>query len=131
MKRIEDLGEEEGAIINITGDPEPELLSDLDQDRVGRARPVEFAEANLRNIMAGQESIGRSSATPNEGWAQTVFGEPDVDRLWTDVERAIRLDEPEPGRRLAGASQPPRRALQPGSMRAASTLSAIAGPAPI
>jgi len=36
VKRIEDLGEEHGAIINITGDPEPELLSDLDQDRVGR-----------------------------------------------------------------------------------------------
>ena len=33
---------------------------------------------------------------PNEGWAETVFGEPDVDRLWTDVERAIRLDEPDP-----------------------------------
>ena len=25
-----------------------------------------------------------------------MFGEPDVDRLWTDVERAIRLDEPDP-----------------------------------
>jgi aminopeptidase len=33
---------------------------------------------------------------PNEGWAQTIFGEPDVDQLWTDVERAVRLDEPDP-----------------------------------
>jgi aminopeptidase len=33
---------------------------------------------------------------PNEGWATTIFGEPDVDRLWRDVEMAIRLDEPDP-----------------------------------
>jgi len=95
VKRIEDLGEEHGAIINITGDPEPELLSDLDQDRVGRARPVKIAEANLRNIMAGKVNWTIVSY-PNAGWAKTVFGEPDVDRLWTDVERAIRLDEPDP-----------------------------------
>ena len=81
--------------IAITGDPEPELLSDLDQDRVGRARPVKIAEANLRNVMAGKVNWTIVSY-PNEGWAKTVFGEPDVDRLWTDVERAIRLDEPDP-----------------------------------
>jgi aminopeptidase len=95
VKRMEDLGEEHGAIISITGDPEPELLSDLDQDRVGRARPVKIAEANLRNVMAGKVNWTIVSY-PNAGWAETVFGEPDVDRLWTDVERAIRLDEPDP-----------------------------------
>ncbi len=95
VKRIEDLGEDQGAIISITGDPEPELLSDLDQERVGRARPVKIAEANLRNVMAGKVNWTIVSY-PNEGWAKTVFGEPDVDRLWTDVERAIRLDEPDP-----------------------------------
>ena len=40
-----------GALITITGDPEPELLSDLDQARVGKARPVKIAEAHLRNVM--------------------------------------------------------------------------------
>ncbi|MFL6006703.1 MAG: aminopeptidase [Gaiellaceae bacterium] len=95
VKRMEDIGEEHGAIISITGDPEPELLSDLDQDRVGRARPVKIAEANLRNVMAGKVNWTIVSY-PNEGWAETVFGEPDVDRLWTDVEHAIRLDEPDP-----------------------------------
>src|SRR5207247_1998293 len=53
VKRIDDLGKENGALITITGDPEPELLSDLDQDRVGRARPVKVAEAHLRNVMEG------------------------------------------------------------------------------
>ena len=35
-------------------------------------------------------------AYPNEGWAQTVFGEPDVERLWDAVGTAVRLDEPDP-----------------------------------
>ena len=35
-------------------------------------------------------------AYPNEGWAQTVFGEPDVERLWDAVASAVRLDEPDP-----------------------------------
>ena len=35
-------------------------------------------------------------AYPNEGWARTVFGEPDVERLWEAVGQAVRLDEPDP-----------------------------------
>jgi aminopeptidase len=95
VKRMEDLGNEHGAHIAITGDPEPELLSDLDQARVGKARPVKIAEAHLRNVMDGKVNWTIVSY-PNEGWAKTIFGEPDVERLWADVERAIRLDEPDP-----------------------------------
>ena len=35
-------------------------------------------------------------AYPTEGWARTVFGEPDVERLWDAVTTAVRLDEPDP-----------------------------------
>ena len=35
-------------------------------------------------------------AYPNEGWARTVLGEPDVERLWQAVGTAVRLDEPDP-----------------------------------
>src|SRR6187549_3657953 len=95
VKRIDDLGKEHGALITITGDPEPELLSDLDQARIGKARPVKIAEAHLRNVM--DRRIGWTIVSyPNEGWAQTIFGEPDVEQLWKDVEHAIRLDEPDP-----------------------------------
>ena len=95
VKRIDDLGKENGALITITGDPEPELLSDLDQGRIGKARPVKIAEAHLRNVM--ERRVGWTIVSyPNEGWAQTIFGEPDVERLWKDVERAVRLDEPDP-----------------------------------
>ncbi len=95
VKRIDDLGKENGALITITGDPEPELLSDLDQERIGKARPVRIAEAHLRNVMSRR--VGWTIVSyPNAGWAQTIFGEPDVERLWTDVERAVRLDEADP-----------------------------------
>src|SRR5207249_2726533 len=33
---------------------------------------------------------------PNAGWAQTVLGEPDVERLWDAVAQAVRLDRPDP-----------------------------------
>src|SRR5262245_58079143 len=95
VKRFEGLGDEGGALISITGDPEPELLSDLDQSRVGKARPVRVVEANLRNVM--QRRVNWTIVSyPNEGWATTMFGEPDVERLWQDVEMAVRLDEPDP-----------------------------------
>ncbi len=95
VKRIDDLGREHGALITITGDPEPELLSDLDQGRIGKARPLKIAEAHLRNVM--DRRIGWTIVSyPNEGWAQTIFGEPDIERLWKDVEHAVRLDEPDP-----------------------------------
>ena len=37
-----------GALIMISGDPEPELLADLDQTRVGKARPVEATKRQLQ-----------------------------------------------------------------------------------
>jgi aminopeptidase len=33
---------------------------------------------------------------PNAGWAEQMFGEPDLDRLWELVEFAVRLDEDDP-----------------------------------
>jgi aminopeptidase len=36
------------------------------------------------------------AACPTPGWAEAVFGEPDVERLWRCVVEAVRLDEPDP-----------------------------------
>ena len=33
---------------------------------------------------------------PNEGWAEQMFGEPDVERLWRALEFCVRLDEEDP-----------------------------------
>jgi aminopeptidase len=84
-----------GATITITGEAEPELLADLDQRRAQRARPrlavEKLLDAENRRLI--QWTI---VGYPNEGWARTVFGEPDVERLWEAVITATRLDEPDP-----------------------------------
>ncbi len=83
------------AMIATTGDPEPELLAELDGERVGRAQMTPLAE-----IVRGQmleRSVGWTAvAYPTEGWATQVFGEPDVERLWEAVAFCTRLDEADP-----------------------------------
>jgi aminopeptidase len=39
---LQTLAAERGAYIQVSGDPEPELFSDLDGTRVGKARPHDF-----------------------------------------------------------------------------------------
>jgi aminopeptidase len=95
MERLRTMGAEEGARITISGDPEPELLADLDGERVGKAVRIDAMRESLRHVN-NQVINWTIVAYPNEGWAQLVFGEPDVERLWDAVERATRLDEADP-----------------------------------
>jgi aminopeptidase len=83
------------AFLGTTGDPEPELMADLDGARVGRARMEEVTEIVLRQL--GEDSVNWCGVgAPNEGWAQQVLGEPDLERLWELVADCMRLDEPDP-----------------------------------
>jgi aminopeptidase len=83
------------ATIAILGDPEPDLLADLDGARVGRARMKELNALGLRQL--GERSVNWTAiAYPTEGWAAQVFGEPDVERLWEVVAYCTRLEEPDP-----------------------------------
>ena len=83
------------AMIGTTGEFEPELLSDLDGERVGRAIQLELAE--IRQRQHRESSVNWCGiGAPNEGWAKQVFGEPDVERLWEEVAFCMRLDEPDP-----------------------------------
>ena len=86
---------EGNALIGTTGDPEPELLSDLDGERVGRAVPQEMMQIQ-RQLLSENAINWCGIGAPNEGWAQQVFGEPDVERLWEKVAFCMRLDEPDP-----------------------------------
>ncbi len=83
------------AIVMIAGEAEPELLADLDQDRVGRAQPVEMLKTMLE-IQSRRGVNWTIAAFPSAGWAEQVFGEPDVERLWQAIAATVRLDEDDP-----------------------------------
>jgi aminopeptidase len=95
IERLEYRAENKAANIAITGDPEPELLADLDGERVGRTRMIELMR-RAGELLSKRPMNWTVIAWPNEGWATTVFGEADVDRLWDAVAHAVRLDEPDP-----------------------------------
>jgi aminopeptidase len=95
LARLEDLAERQGATILITGDAEPDLLADLDQERVAKARMLELRKRTLE-LISGRKLAWAIVGCPNPGWAEEVFGEPDVERLWQAVAETVRLDEPEP-----------------------------------
>jgi aminopeptidase len=95
MKRARTIGDENWAVVALTGDAEPELLADLPGDRVGKARMKDLGEENTRQVNERLNNwvvIG----VPNEGWARQMFGEPDVERLWELVEFCVRLNEEDP-----------------------------------
>src|SRR4029077_8138248 len=82
------------AIVSIAGEAEPELLADLDQERVGKARSIEAMKRALKAQNARQVNW-TIAALPNAGWAGQVFGEPDVERLWDAIAMTVRLDDPD------------------------------------
>jgi aminopeptidase len=94
--RLEHFDETGGATITISGDPNPDVFSDLDGTRVGKARPKELVERSLHVIFEKKSVNWTIAAYPNEGWAEKVFGTADVDRLWEEVAKAVRLDEDDP-----------------------------------
>jgi len=84
-----------GALVMVAGDPYPELFADLDQERVGRTRPMAMLE-ELNKAQTARTLSWTIAAYPNEGWAKQVFGEPDVERLWQAIADTVRLDEDDP-----------------------------------
>jgi aminopeptidase len=92
---LDDLVARNGAAIRIVGEPAPDLLKDLDQTRVGKLMPVEYLH-HWRDAIGERKVNWTIIAMPNPAWAQQVFGEPDTERLWKAVEKAVRLDAPDP-----------------------------------
>jgi aminopeptidase len=83
------------ALLGTSGNPEPELLADLDAERVGRAVQLDLTE--IRRQQGLENSVNWCGiGAPTEGWARQVLGEPDVERLWELVAFCFRLDEPDP-----------------------------------
>jgi aminopeptidase len=93
-KRYEDLTARGGAFARIAGDPTPELLTGLDGHRAGLDRMP--AVASRLRMQLDALVPWTVVCYPTPAWARLVFGEPDVERLWRDVGRFMRLDCADP-----------------------------------
>jgi len=95
IQQVRSWREMKPALIQLTGDPEPELLSGLDPALVGKSEARDLRAAYVPLV---SESIINWAivASPNAGWAQALFGEPDLERLWDAVAAATRLDTEDP-----------------------------------
>jgi aminopeptidase len=87
--------EDRPALISLTGNPHPTLMDGADPARLAASMPMdlmrEFIPIVSTNLVAWTVV-----AAPNEEWARTVLGEPDVHRLWQAVAMAMRLDQDDP-----------------------------------
>jgi aminopeptidase len=86
--------DEGAAFISLSGNPDAKLMEGVDPARAA-AVPAGEAAAH-REALLGRQLRWTALAAPNPGWAEQVFGEPDVDRLWDVVGTAMRLDEDDP-----------------------------------
>jgi len=57
---------------------------------------VELSELAMRLVIGERRVSWTIVAYPNGGWATSVFGQPDVERLWEALAFCVRLDEPDP-----------------------------------
>ncbi len=95
LAMVNALPAEGDAFVQISGEPDPDIFAGLDERRVGKARAREYVAAWSRIV--GEKTVNWTIvpyATP--GWARQVFGESDTDALWSAIEKAIRLDRPDP-----------------------------------
>jgi aminopeptidase len=95
LEWIRSLADGGWAYIQLAGDPDPTLLADLDPELVGKSEPLDFRRAWIPHVV--QRAVNWTIvAAPTEGWARSVFGEPDLERLWQAVATATRLEAPDP-----------------------------------
>jgi aminopeptidase len=96
FERLDDVREQRRAQVFVIGFP-PDMFGGLDPARVARSFPVPAA---LREALGKlRDSKARpwtaiTCATPS--WAEQVYGEPDLERLWQALAHVCRLDEPDP-----------------------------------
>lgn len=95
IRRAADIEERRGALISLAGDPAPRLLDDVDPDRVAIPRARDLTAERIR-VALGDRVRWTIAAYPTAGWAETMLGSPDVERLWKAVSTSVRLDEDDP-----------------------------------
>ena len=87
--------EDRPALITLTGNPQPTVMEGADPARLAASMPMDLMREFLP-IISTNLIAWTVVGAPNPAWAQTVFGEPDVDRLWQAVAVAMRLDQDDP-----------------------------------
>lgn len=93
-KAMNDLAENEGAVISITGDPVPDLYADIPAEKM-RLDHMPATPSMLKMVLGGRVNWTIVGG-PIPEWAERLFGEPDTDRLWDLMARATRLDSDDP-----------------------------------
>jgi aminopeptidase len=93
-RRVEILVEEKAAAITLRGDAELGLLSSLDPSRVAKDRMPRLS--SWFQLVSSEQVNWTIGAYPTEGWAEAIYGEPDIDRLWGELRTFLRLDSSDP-----------------------------------
>jgi aminopeptidase len=95
FQRVEEEAERRTAIINTVGEPDPNLFAGVDPERINKSLMPDWRRA-MWTALDHRRMPWTIVAFPTAGWAQQVFGEPDVERLWQAIRATVRLDEPDP-----------------------------------
>ena len=93
-EHVRELRRRRGAAITIWGDPQPDLLADVDPERSG-VDHMPLTRSSLEMISSGDVNWTIVPG-PTEGFAARLFGDPDLERLWDTVAPIVRLDEADP-----------------------------------
>jgi aminopeptidase len=89
------LGAEGAAFVQTLGDADPDLFADVDPSRAARAEQRRVREISV-DLTARLAFAWVVIACPTEGWARSLFGEPDAERLWSEIAAVTRLDVEDP-----------------------------------
>jgi aminopeptidase len=93
-RNITECTERRAAAVTIFGDPNPGVFDGLDATRLSRDLMPQIPE--IHQLIASNEVNWTCIPGPNAGWAERVFGEPDVDRLWATLAPILRIDQEDP-----------------------------------
>ena len=94
--RVDDVREERRAQLFVLGFP-PDMFAGLDPTRVARTFPApEALRGAIGKLRDSKARPWTAIACATRSWAEQVYGEPDVERLWQALAHVGRLDEPDP-----------------------------------
>jgi aminopeptidase len=94
VQRLRDAAAAEAALIRVTGGGVG-VLDGTDPRRAGVVRLAEL-EAATREAQRARTVAWTIVPCATPDWAQQVFGEPDVERLWRALDSVMRVDQPDP-----------------------------------